>query len=475
MKKSIPVLFLAILLSPVFLLGQGKPSKDAIPSLPIPSLPLKQTQAAKAVKPAEQQPTGDVDGDMIIKVNASPKKSLYKKNDRIKYDFDVKSTYKTRQEGKLSVLINTDLGEKVYEKSYDFKINKNGTQNMDITIPPQESGFYQIKFMLNLTDYDDTVKRIFGVDPDKIKATTLSKPNNFDDFWDASKQTLSKIAPQFKVTKDAQQSTKEKEVYLVEMTSWDNAVVRGWLTLPVKRPHHIPVKYRLPGYVVTMKPTMDDDEFAVFNLNVRGNGNSKDALKYHGEYNLSRIDSRDEYVYHGVYMDCIRGLDFISAYADFFGFDMDRVAVVGGSQGACLAIALAGLDNRVKLVTAELPLYSDLRDAIKIGPTLYPEKKSPIWMLNNYVQKNHYFTEKRLFALWDYYDPINFAPQVKCPVLLAVSLLDELCPPRCSYAMYNQLGSKKKETWVSPDLTHEVDDSYYQFQYYWIKETFVLP
>ncbi|OKS88250.1 acetylxylan esterase [Mucilaginibacter polytrichastri] len=468
MKKNTYCILIAILMMPAFMYGQHNPAGELIPSLPLKEAKVTK---AKALVPAETP----VDGEMEIKVNASPKKSLFKEDDKIRYAFDVKSTYPTKQQGKLTVLVNTDLGDKVYEKSYDFKVSKNGSQSMVISLPHQTAGFYQVKFMLNLTDYDDTVKRIFGVAPEKIKATVVNKPNDFDAFWDSGKETLKKIAPQFKVTKDPEQSTKQKDVYLVEMHSWGNAIIRGWLTMPVKRPHHIPVKYRLPGYIVTMKPTMDDDDFAVFNLNVRGNGNSKDAIKYYGQYNLFHIDSRDEYIYRGVYMDCIRGLDFITAYADFFGFDTERVGVVGGSQGAGLAIALAGLDNRVKLVTAELPLYADLRDAIKIGPTLYPEKKSPIWMLNDYVQRTHSFTEKKLFALWDYYDPINFAPQVKCPVLLAISLLDELCPPRCSYAMYNQLGSKKKETWVSPDLTHEVDDNYYQFQYYWIKETFILP
>jgi len=467
MKKNTYCILVAVLLMPALLFGQSKTGNQ-----PIPSLPLKET-ATKASASAEDSPSAD--GDMVIKVNASPKKSLFKEDEKIKYSFDVKSTYKTKQDGKLTVLVNTDLGDKVYEKSYNFKVGRESSEGLSVDIPGQKNGFYQVKFMLNLTDYDDTVKRIFGVGPEKIKATVTNKPYDFDAFWDSGKESLKKIAPQFKVTKDVQQSTKEKDVYLVEMHSWGNAVIRGWLTMPVKRPRHIPVKYRLPGYIVTMKPTMDDDEFAVFNLNVRGSGNSKDAVKYYGQYNLYHIDSKEEYIYRGVYMDCIRGMDFISAYADFFKFDMDRVAVVGGSQGACLALALAGLDNRVKLVTAELPLYSDLRDAIKIGPTLYPEKKSPIWMLDDYVRRTHGYTEKKLFSIWDYYDPINFAPEVKCPVLLAVSLLDELCPPRCSYAMYNQLSSKKKETWVSPDLTHEVDDSYYQFQYYWIKETFVLP
>jgi cephalosporin-C deacetylase len=127
-------------------------------------------------------------------------------------------------------------------------------------------------------------------------------------------------------------------------------VIRGWLTIPNDRPKKIPVKYRLPGYVVKMEPSLDDDDFAVFNLNVRGNGNSADAINTHGEYNLYNIENRDQYVYRAVYMDCVRGLDFLCSQN---GLDLDttRIMVDGASQGGGLAIALAALDKRVKLVT----------------------------------------------------------------------------------------------------------------------------
>ncbi len=468
-----------LLLSPMMLLAQNP--QNNIPSLPnkasAPQPTGKPAKAANKNAPITLPEAGadDPEGEITVDIKAHPKSGMLKAGQGPSYTVDLESTYKVKQEGKLTVEVTTDMGKKVSEKFYNVRLGKEGSRSISVDIPRQDAGFYQAKFMLNLSYYDDTLTRVFGVDPKKINPTTVSKPGDFDTFWDNTKSVLAKIEPQYKVTRDAEQSTKEKDVYLVEMRSWGNAVIRGWLTLPVKRPKKLPVKYRLPGYVITMKPTLDDDEFAVFNLNVRGNGNSKDALKYNGEYNLYHINSRDNYIYRAVYMDCRRGLDFLMAYSDYFNFDTERIAAVGGSQGGALAIVLAGLDTRVKAVTAELPLYSDLRDALAVGTALYPERKSPVWMLGEYARTNRTFGEKRLFELWDYFDPINFAPNVKCPVLLAVSLRDELVPPRASYAMFNKLGSKHKETWVNADLTHEVDDKYYQFQYYWLKEAFVMP
>ena len=454
--------------------GQVNPPRP-VNQAPVTPPASRQNKAGARASAAEADEAKQ--GDMLIKINAEPKNAIFTGTDDIKFNLDLKNTYKQAQDGKLSVYVTTTFGTRVFENVQNVHIGQNSSDKLHITLPPQSTGFYQISFRFNLSFYDDTIKRIFGVNPTDIVGNK-NKPTDFDDFWAGTRRQLDAIAPDFKETRDDKLSTPAKDVYLVEMHSWNNAVIRGWLTVPTKRrPKKIPVKYRLGGYIVAMKPTMDDDDFAVFNINVRGSGNSRDAIKYEGEYNLVNITSRDNYIYRGVYMDCIRGLDFVFAEGSKFGFDLDRVNVDGGSQGAGLGIVLAALDGRVKAVTSELPLYSDLRDAVRIGPLLYPEKKSPVWMFTDYMQKHPLFTSKKLFAVWDYYDPINFAPMVKCPVLMAISLLDELCPPYCSFAVFNQLATREseKEYWINPILTHEVDNKYYGFQYYWVKEKFRLP
>jgi len=55
---------------------------------------------------------------------------------------------------------------------------------------------------------------------------------------------------------------------------------------------------------------------------------------------------------------------------------------------------------------------------------------------------------------------------------MAIGLLDQFCPPECSFATYNVLKNKSKEIWVSPNKTHEVDDLYYTYQYLWYQDYF---
>jgi len=230
----------------------------------------------------------------------------------------------------------------------------------------------------------------------------------------------------------------------------------------------MPVKYRLPGYIVALEPSLDDDDFVEFNFNVRGSGNSKSAIDTHGEYNLYNIENRDEYVYRAVYMDCVRGLDFLYSHAGL-GIDTSKIMVDGSSQGGGLAIALAAMDKRIKLATVQVPLYADFRNAYDIT-ALNPKSQTPVGMIVNYVRTHPQFTKEKLFDVWDYYDPVNFAPDAKCPVLMAIGLLDEFCPPRCSLSMYNRLTNKRNEWWSSPEKTHEVDELYYTEQFLWFQD-----
>ena len=50
-----------------------------------------------------------------------------------------------------------------------------------------------------------------------------------------------------------------------------------------------------------------------------------------------------------------------------------------------------------------------------------------------------------------YYDVANFVPRIKCPVLVAIGLLDESCPPDGIYAGLNQLTSQKNIVSCHPE------------------------
>ena len=52
-----------------------------------------------------------------------------------------------------------------------------------------------------------------------------------------------------------------------------------------------------------------------------------------------------------------------------------------------------------------------------------------------------------------YFDAVNFAPRIKCPMVVGIALDDEVCPPETSYAAYDAL-TAHKELWLFPNSGH---------------------
>jgi len=412
------------------------------------------------------------EGEVILDAKPANKSALFKEGEEISYKLSVKNTYNEKQEGKFSYIVTSDDGKKIFENTTDFSVGAGSSKSLNVKVAPKGAGFYHINFMFNLSAYDDTVRKVFGVNPEAI-TSVLHKPDDFDQFWEQTRQQLSKVSPQYKVIFRPDLSTKYKKVYSVEMKSYENLLIRGWLVIPTDG-SKFPVHYRVPGYVVELKPNMDNDDYIAFDINVRGNGNSKDVVHINTDnYSTTNIQDKDKYIYRGVYMDCLRGLDFLYSHANL-GIDTSKIFVEGGSQGGALAVVTAGLDKRVKVLTMQVPLYADIRDNYSISAS-YKEQVVPFKMFRQYKNRHPEFSWEQFYATFDYYDPQNFAPMVKCPVLMGIGLLDQFCPPRCSMALFNHLGSTNKEFVCVPNSTHEVDFNYFMFQNLWVREKFRIP
>ncbi|MBD1394122.1 acetylxylan esterase [Mucilaginibacter glaciei] len=410
-------------------------------------------------------------GEVVIKTIPGKKNAIFSDNGDVDYKLKVNNLYQIPQDGDFSYRVRNDLGVQVYEKREKFSIGKNSVKTISVKVPKQKAGFYNIDFRFNLTEYDDTVRRTFGVDPEKLKSP-LSKPADFDAFWAKARKELSTIKPDYKVTLQKELSDNNRKVYLVEMRSYRNLIIRGWLVVP-KESYKQPVHYRLPGYVVGLNPNFDTNHFITFNLNVRGNGNSQDVINLGtDDYATAGIEHKDSTIYKGVYLDCLRGADFLFSHPEL-GLDTSKIFVEGSSQGGTLAVITAAMDKRFKGLAIQVPLYANFRLDKEIG-LKYDTPEFPIKFFNRYLDKHPNMTWEKIFSVMDYYDPQNFAQMVKCPVIMGIGLLDKYCPPRCSFSMFNQFGSKSKEWFTSPELTHEVAFDYYMLQNVWLGEQFRL-
>jgi len=121
--------------------------------------------------------------------------------------------------------------------------------------------------------------------------------------------------------------------------------------------------------------------------------------------------------------------------------DGDRVGAIGGSQGGGLTIACAALEPRIKRAA---PVFPFLSDSLRVWEMDLAE--------NAYGELKKYFRnhdplherEAKIFTQLGYIDVQHLAPRIEAEVMMAIGLVDKICPPSTQYAAFNKIRSKKR-------------------------------
>jgi len=322
------------------------------------------------------------------------------------------------------------------------------------TFSPPRPGFYRVICTIN----DSLIQSmVFGYSPEIIE-TPLTREADFNEFWNQRKQDLAVIAPDYKMMK-SEQSNAELDVYLVEMMSYGKVNIRGWYSVPKKPGPHAAI-LSVPGYTSTMWPNLQRTNVATFALNPRGHGNSKDDIDPRGEeYMFIGFDPQhpENYIYAGAFMDCLRAVDFLTSRPEI---DAERIGIEGESQGGGLSFATAALDNRIVFCAPDIPWLCDW-----VG---YLETE--YWGWENYpklFEKHPDLTFTGVNRFLSYFDTMNMAEWITCPVLMSVGLQDKVCPPRTSFATYNNV-TAEKEYRVYPYAGHSTGRQHSEVKNKWM-------
>lgn len=387
-------------------------------------------------------------------------------DDKAKYTFEVKNTTNNEQVGKVSYSVTTGTGKFLREDSIRVRIAKKSVAKYNFEIPGNGVGYYKVNFMINVSDYDDTTRKVFGIQPEKI-VSQYNKPADFEEFWQKAKDELAKVPLKYKIVGIPRLDKDNRHVYAIEMQSLGNLTIHGWMTVP--KNHNPNKKFAvllgLPGYQVTLEPLLGlDEDLVIITLNVRGQGNSREKINTRrDEFIFYHVEDKNKYVMRGVIADCLRAVDFICAQPNL---RHDQILVSGGSMGGFLAVATASLDKRVRLCSAQNPILCDIRN-------LVGEVKWPISDITKYIATQPGLTLSKVLDNMDYFDVKNFATNLTCPALMGIGLLDPFAPPNNEYAAYNNIKSNKR-IMVFKDLGHEITVAYKDLEGRWMRDTFAL-
>ena len=295
-----------------------------------------------------------------------------------------------------------------------------------------------------------------GFSPEKIEPYT-KMPSDFDAFWDKNLEELSNVPLDFKMTPSPKYTTDKMDCWLVNLTvSKQGQSIYGYLFIPKNaKPGSCPIVLCPPGAgIKTIKeplrhryygengcirfemeihglnPEMTDEAFQEISKAFSGRENG---------YLQNGLDNKDNYYMKRVYLACVRAIDFLTTLPEWDG---RNVVLQGGSQGGALAIVTAGLDRRVTACVANHPALSDMAGYKAGRAGGYP----------HFFRVDGMDTPEKLNTM-AYYDVVNFARRLKCPVYMTWGYNDDTCPPTTSYAVYNVITSPK-EALITPINEH---------------------
>jgi cephalosporin-C deacetylase-like acetyl esterase len=367
--------------------------------------------------------------------------------------------------GNVSLKVVSDFGNMVASYNNAVDLKKKESFPVNFPLPGIQPGFYKVYLTFEGPLAFRQEYFGFGYEPEKI----VSPPNrlpDFDEYWQRAKQELAAVDPQFRVIRMDSLCTSKRNVYLVEMRSLDDVLIRGWYSVPAA-PGKYPALMLVPGYSGTLLPEYVDygDDMIGLALNIRGHGNSRDDVNpgFPG-YLFSGIKDKETYIYRGAYMDCLRGIDFLYFRPEV---DTTRVGVEGSSQGGALSFATAALDNaRIKVCAPQIPFLSDFPDYFRTAPW-------PADEFTAFVETKKEMSWEEVFSTLSYIDIKNLAGWIKAPLLMGVGLVDDVCPPHINFAAYNQVSSEKHYL-VYPEAGHGMPEDFYIRKTAFIREKFGL-
>ena len=156
------------------------------------------------------------------------------------------------------------------------------------------------------------------------------------------------------------------------------------------------------------------------------------------------IVDRNIYSYRGFYVDAWRAVDFLLSREEIDG---SRIGVTGSSQGGGLTLCTAAMREEIVAAAAGCPYLTGFMDSIELTRT-YPYEE-----INDYLRLNP-DSRDLVKQTVSYFDCINFADKIDCPIIVNIGLQDNVCPPETGYALFHRIASEDKRLYAYDGQGH---------------------
>jgi len=262
-----------------------------------------------------------------------------------------------------------------------------------------------------------------AVAPGKI-GLSAPRPDDFDAFWDG------KLAAQAKQPINAKLTPVETDVPGVELNMFEldalGSKTHGYVARPIgegKFPAVIQLQYA-GVYALNARGAARRaaEGWLMINVDSHDKLPSDPAGTVPRDYRSVGNKDRETSYFLNMYLRDSRALDYLLTRPDWDG---KTIVLMGGSMGGQQSLALAGLrPEKITAVLVCVPAGSDTNADLHGRKAGYPNWPSD----DPDVMKT---------AL--YFDPVNFAPRIKAPVMAGMGFIDTISPPAGVWTMLNQI------------------------------------
>lgn len=282
------------------------------------------------------------------------------------------------------------------------------------------------------------------------------KPNDFDRFWDRSLAEMEALDPQVRLER-IDLGVSAYECFRLWFKGTHGAEVHAKYVRP-KGARNRPAILQFHGYTWHSGEWSDrfglaGEGYCVAALDCRGqSGLSTDpggnVGNTHNGQIIRGVEGPPENMYfRNVFLDTAM---LAKVVAQFDEVDPERIGAMGGSQGGGLTLACSALSN-IKMAAPMYPFLCDYRRVweMDLAKGAYAE-------IRDHLRRRHpNHTEAEAFwTKLGYIDNQHLAPRIKAKTLMAVGLMDDICPPSTQFAAFNKI-TAEKEALIYPDFGHE--------------------
>jgi len=284
------------------------------------------------------------------------------------------------------------------------------------------------------------------------------RPEDFDAYWDAALKEMRAVDPKVELVPHPLK-TNFAECFDLFFTGVGGSRIHAKYLRPKQKGEPHPALLQFHGYSGNSGDWNDklnyvSQGYSVASLDCRGQGGrSEDRGSVMGNTLRGHIirgldDLPEQLYYRQMYLDTAQLAQIVMGFEEV---DADRVGATGGSQGGGLTLACAALEPRIKLAAPVFPFLCDYQRVweMDLAVGAYEELKTYFRNFDPLHER-----ESEVFLRLGYIDNQHLANRIRAEVLMAVGLMDTICPPSTQFAAYNKIPSSKSLL-LYPDFGHE--------------------